>query len=66
MNSVIGAKLKKAREAAGLSQQQLAEAIGTSQRQISNYVYGEIRREIGTKIRLSSLYVKRNGTEQIL
>ena len=32
----------------------------------SYYVYGEIRREIGTKIRLSSLYVKRNGTEHIL
>jgi len=52
----IGQKLKKARQAAGLTQEQIAERIGVSRQTISNWERGHSYPDIASVLSLSEAY----------
>ena len=52
----IGAKLKKARLQAGMTQEQVAEALGVSRQTISNWENENIQPSIDMLIRLAKLF----------
>ena len=52
----IGAKLRQARIAAGLTQEQTAEALGVSRQSISNWENEKNYPDIVSVVRLSDLY----------
>lgn len=55
-NLDIGAKIKDARAAAGLTQEQAAEALGVSRQTISNWENEKTYPDIASVVRMSDLY----------
>ena len=55
----IGQRLQKAREEAGLSQEELARKLGCTQASLSNYELGKRRMRQGTVLCVASKTVKK-------